>query len=84
MKNKITYVTLWDAYLFPKVHICDAKLAYLDDKANVEFLPYGLHFSEVISFTTIIQDVICNICNLLLQGNGAITRVLAYCKILAR
>ena len=25
-----------------------------------------------------------NICNRLLQGNGAITRVLAYCKIIAR
>ena len=56
MKN-VTYVTLWDAYLFSKVHICDAKLAYLDDKANLEILPYGLHFSEVMSFTKIIKDV---------------------------
>ena len=36
------------AYLFSKVHICDAKIAYLDDK---------LHFSEVMSFTKIIKDV---------------------------
>ena len=36
------------AYLFSKVHICDAKIAYLDDIANLEILPYGLHFSEVI------------------------------------
>ena len=47
MKN-ITYVTLWSAYLFSKVHICDAKIAYLDDIANLEILPYGLHFSEVM------------------------------------
>ena len=40
--KKVTYVTLWGAYLFSKVHICDAKIAYL------EILPYGLHFSEVI------------------------------------
>ena len=55
--KKVTYVTLWGAYLFSKVHICDAKIAYLGDKANLEILPYGLHFSEVISFTKIIKDV---------------------------
>ena len=66
--------------MFSKVHICYAKymtlLAYLDDIANLEILPYGLHFSKVMSFTKIIKDW-------LLQGKGAITRVLAYCKILA-
>ena len=56
MKN-ITYVTLLGACLFSKVHICDAKIAYLDDIANLEILPYGLHFSEVVSFTKIIKDV---------------------------
>ena len=45
------------AYLFSKVHICDAKIAYLDDIANLEILPYCLHFSEVMSFTKIIKDV---------------------------
>ena len=25
MKKEVTYVTLWDAYLFSNVHICDAK-----------------------------------------------------------
>ena len=60
--KKVTNVTLWGAYLFSKVHICGAKIAYLDDIANLEILPY----------------------NWLLQGNDAITRVLAYCKILAR
>ena len=55
--KKVTYVTLWGAYLFSKVHICDAKIAYLDDKTNLEILTYGLHFSEVISFTKIIKDV---------------------------
>ena len=45
------------AYLFSKVHICDAKIAYLDDIASLEILPYGLHFSEVMSFTKIITDV---------------------------
>ena len=32
------------------------KIAYLDDVANLEILPYGLHFSEVM-FTKIIKDV---------------------------
>ena len=57
MKN-ITYLTLWGAYLFSKVHSCDAKIAYMDDIANLEILPYGLHFSEVMSFTKIIKDVV--------------------------
>ena len=39
------------------VHICDANIAYLDDIANLEILPYGLHFSEVMPFTKIIKDV---------------------------
>ena len=26
-------------------------------QANLEILPYGLHFSEVMSFTKIIKDV---------------------------
>ena len=58
MKKKITYITLWGAYLLSKVHICDANIAYLDDIANLEILPYGLHFSEVMSFTKIIKDVV--------------------------
>ena len=48
MKKKVTYVALWGAYLFSKVHICDSKIAYLDNTANLEILPYGLHFSEFI------------------------------------
>ena len=55
--KKITYVTLWGAYLFSKVYIYDAEIVYLDDIANLEILPYGLHFSEVMSFTKIIKDV---------------------------
>ena len=55
--KKVTYITLWGAYLFSKVHICHAKKAYLDDIANLEILPYGLHFSEVMSFTKITKDV---------------------------
>ena len=55
--KKVTYVTIWRAYLISKVHICDAKIAYFDDIANLEILPYGLHFSEVMSFTKIIKDV---------------------------
>ena len=45
------------AYLFSKVYIYNAEIAYLDDIANLEILPYGLHFSEVMSFTKIIKDV---------------------------
>ena len=39
------------------VRIYDAKLAFLDDIANLEIFPYGLRFSEVISFTKMIKDV---------------------------
>ena len=45
------------AYLFSKVHICVEKIAYLDDIANLEILPDGFHFSEVMSFAKIIKDV---------------------------
>ena len=84
--KKVTYVTLLNAYLFSKVNICDAKLAYLDDIANLEILPYGLHFSELKSchLLKLLKMLMGNIYNWLLHGNGAITRVLAYCKILAR
>ena len=47
-----------------EVHICFQrsiyvmqKIAYLDDIANLEILPYGLHFSEVMSITKIIKVV---------------------------
>ena len=55
--KNVTYITLGDAYLWSKVHICDAKIAYLDEIANLEILLYGLYFSEVMSFTKIIKDV---------------------------
>ena len=71
--KKVTYITLLGAYLFSKVHICDAKIAYLDDIANLEILPYGLHFSEVMSFTKLSKMLMGNIYNWLLQGNDAIT-----------
>ena len=35
-EKNVTYVTLWGAYMFAKVHICDAKIAYIDDIANLE------------------------------------------------
>ena len=44
MTQNVTYVTLWGVYLFSKVHICDAKLAYLDDVANLEILPLWFAF----------------------------------------
>ena len=33
------------------------KIAYLDDIANLEILPYGLNFSEVMTITKIIKIV---------------------------
>ena len=48
--------TLGCIFVF-KCYICNAKLAYLDDIANLKIFPYGLHFSEVMSFTKIIKDV---------------------------
>ena len=56
-ETNVTNVTLWRAYLFSNVHICYAKIAYLDDIANLEILSDGLHFSEVMSFTKTIKDV---------------------------
>ena len=51
------------AHFFSKVHICDAKIAYLDDIANLEILPNGLHFSEVLSITKLSKMSMGNICN---------------------
>ena len=82
--KKVTYVTLWGAYLFSKVHICDAKIAYLDDIANLEILLYGCTFQKSCHLLKLSKMLMGNIYNWLLQGNGAITRGLAYCKILAR
>ena len=42
---------------FQKVHICNTKIVYLEYIANLEILRYGWHFSEVMSFTSIIKDV---------------------------
>ena len=56
MKKSNIHNTL-GAYLFSKIHLCDAKIAYLNNIANLEILLYGLHFSDVMSFTKIIKDV---------------------------
>ena len=76
MKN-ITNVTLWCAYLFINVHICDARVAYLDDIANLVCT-----FHKSYHLLKLSNMLMGNICNWLLQDNGAITRVLAYCKSL--
>ena len=55
MKNYNIHNT-FGAYMFSKVHICDAKIAFLDDIANLEILPFGKNLSEVMSFTVIIKD----------------------------
>ena len=83
-EKNVTYVTLWDAYLFSKVHICDAKIAYLDDIASWKSYLMVCTFEKSCHLLKLSQMLMGNICNSLLQGNGAITRVLAYCKILAR
>ena len=57
MKKKYNIRNPFGAYLFSKVHNCNVEIAYLDDIANLEILPYGLHFSEVMSFIKIIIDV---------------------------
>ena len=55
--NKCNILNTLGCIFFSKVHICDAKIAYLDDIANLEILHYGLQFSEVMSFTKIIKTV---------------------------
>ena len=57
MLKKYKIRNLLGAYLFSMVHNCNVEIAYLDDIANLEILPYSLHFSEVMSFTKIIIDV---------------------------
>ena len=57
MKKNVTYVTLWGACMFSEVQICDTKIAFVDDIANLEIQPYGLHFSGVMSIAKIIKDV---------------------------
>ena len=48
--------TLGCIFVF-KVPYLWCKIAYLYDIANLKILPYGLHFSEVMSITKIIKDV---------------------------
>ena len=55
--EKVTYVTFWVHICFPRSISVMQKIAYLDEKANLEILPYSLHFSEVMSLTKIIKDV---------------------------
>ena len=70
-------------YLFSRVHICDAKIAYLDDIANLEIIPLICTFQKPCHLLKLSKMLMGIICNWMLLGNGAITRVLAYCKILA-
>ena len=84
MKKNVTYVTLWGAYMFSKVQICDAKIVYVDDLANWKSNLMVCTFQKSFQLLKLSKMLIVNICNWLLQVNGAITRVLAYCKILAR
>ena len=62
MKKSNIHNTL-GAYLFSKVHICDAKIAYLDDIANLEILPYGCSFQNachLLKLSKMLMDKICN------------------------
>ena len=72
------------AYLFSKDHICDVKIAYLDDIANLEILPNGCTFQKSCHLLKLSKMLMGYTCNWLLQSNNAITRELAYCKIPAR
>ena len=56
MKERSIHNTLGCIFVFKGPYLY-AKIAYLDDIANLEILPYGLHFSEVMSFIKIIKDV---------------------------
>ena len=71
-------------YLFSKVHICDAKIAYLDYIAIWKSNLMVCTFQKSCHLLKLSKMLMGNICNWLLQGNGAITRMLAYCKILER
>ena len=55
MKKKVTYSTSGRLYLLSKVYICSSVIAYLEDIANLEILPYLLHFSEVLKRMLIIK-----------------------------
>ena len=56
MKKSNIRNTLECIFVFKGPYL-SCKKAYLDDIANLEILPYGLHFSEFMSFTKIIKDV---------------------------
>ena len=56
MKKSSIHNFLGCIFVFKGPYLC-CKIAYLDDIANLEILPYGLHFSEVTSFTKIIKYV---------------------------
>ena len=82
--KKLTYITLWCVYLFSKVHICDAKVANLVKEPIWKSYRMVCTFQKSRHLLKLSKMLMGHIYNWLLQGNGAITRVLAYCKILAR
>ena len=47
--------------MFSKFYICDAKIAYLDDIANLEILPYGLHFAESCHLLKLSKIILCGV-----------------------
>ena len=55
--KKYNILNTWGCIFVFKGPYLWCKIAYLDDIANLEILSYGLHFSEVMSFTKIIKDV---------------------------
>ena len=61
--KKVTYVTLWGAYLFSKVHICDAKIAYLDDIANLQIFLMVCTFQKSCHLLKLSKILIGNIYN---------------------
>ena len=66
--------------MISKVHICDANIAYLDDKAHFGSLTLWFALFQSCHLLSLSKILKGNICNWLLQGNGVITRVLAYCQ----
>ena len=54
--KKVRYVTFLGAYLFSKVHICDSKIAYLDDIAQFGNLTLWFALFRSHAFTKIIKE----------------------------
>ena len=63
-EKNVPYVTLLGAYLYSKVHICDAKIAYFDDMPIRKSYLMVCTFQKschLLKLSKMLMGIICNL-----------------------